>query len=272
MAEIKIPELPVIKHKSNFFRDGFLSMIVIGKSGCGKTRFLASILPGLSDAIQTVLVASIIKDVPLHKAIVDYYRKKGIRTGTANSPEEIKVAVNVLEARGEVTLEKQGLIIFDDFNNGKSTGPYWDFVIHAFTKLRNSGWNFIIMAQQPSFLPPIVRTCSTCRVLFDCYSKSAFTTFAKDVMDRLPNRDMFRVLVRYLQEVPFSYILVQEHPFEIGAGTLDKCKTVINKNMVKMPSVEALEKELGVPNLQELDAKTKALQIKAGNNNPNLTE
>jgi hypothetical protein len=190
--------------------------------------------------------------------------------GTANSPEEIKTAIAILEARGDVTLEKQGLIIFDDFNNGRATGPYWDFIIHAFTKLRNSGWNFIIMAQQPSFLPTIVRTCSTCRVIFDCYSKSAFTTFARDVVDRLPNREMFKVLVKYLQEVPFSYILVQEHPFEIGAGVLNKCKTVISKNMVKVPSIEELEKELGVSSVQELDEKTKVLQLKAGNTNDNL--
>ena len=267
MAEINIPNLPIIKHRNKIFRDGFLSMAIIGKSGCGKTRMLASILPGISDSIKTVLIATIIKGVPLHEGIVNYFRVRGARCGIGNTPDEMQTAVTGLEATGEVTLRRQGLIIFDDFNDGRAIGPYWNFVIHAFTKLRNSGWNFIIITQQPTFIPTIVRNCTTSRVLFDCATRSALTGFTKDVSDRISDRDGYDLLLDYIRRIPYTYILVQEHPFEVCAGKLNEFKVVMDQSSVKIPTLKELEKEMGVTSVKDLNEESQRSQIKAGNNN-----
>lgn len=265
MSAIVIPSLPVIKHQSPFFRDGFLSMVIIGKSGCGKTRMLASILPGISTSIRTVVIATVVRKVPLHEAIKEYFNKKGFFSGIAHDPMEMRAFVTLCEDLGQVTIAKQGLIIFDDFNTGRATGPYWDFTIHAFTKLRNTGWNFILLSQQPSFVPTIVRNCTTVRALFDCYTKSALQTFTRDVIDRIPDRKAYDTCLDYIQSVPYTYLLVQEHPFCVSAGKLESFRPVMDERQVIMPTLHDLMREMGVHSKEELDEKSAQLQIKAGN-------
>jgi len=240
-------------------------MVIIGKSGCGKTRMLASILPGISSDIRTVLIATVVRNVPLHLAIRDYFRERGIYCGISHDPSEMRTYVDMAERVGSVSLSRQGLIIFDDFNTGRATGPYWEFIIHAFTKLRNNGWNFILVSQQPSFVPTIVRNCTTVRALFDCYSKSALQTFTKDVADRIPDRHAYDMLLDYIRSVPYTYVLVQEHPFEVSAGKMDDFKVVMDSKDVIIPTLHDLMKEMGVTNVGELGAKSAMLQAKAGN-------
>ena len=271
--KIDIPELPVIKHRSSFFRDGFLSICMIGKSGCGKTQMLASILPGISDSIRTIVIATKVRNAPAHLAIQRYFKsQKGKYCGICDDPKILNSFVTMAEDQGLVSLRKQALLIFDDFNDGKATGPYWQFIIHAFTKLRNSGWNFIILAQNPTFIPPIVRNCTTARVLFNCYVKSAIQGFTKDLVERVPDRAAFNALVQYIQQVPYSYLFVKEMPFEILVGKGATAKSVITQHSVVIPTINELMGELGVHNRQELDTKTKELQKQAGNDAPELSE
>lgn len=265
MDVIHVPELPVIKHKSELFRPGFLSMTIIGKSGCGKTRMLTSILPGISDSIRTVLIATCVHNVPYHLAIQDYFSRKGVFCNIGHTPEGMRAAVEMLEQIKQVTLAKQGLLIFDDFNDGHATGPYWAFVIHAFTKLRNSGWNFVIISQNPTFIPPIVRNCTTVRVLFNCNSRSALTTFTQDVRDRLPDRAAYDTLLEYIARVKYSYLLIREDPFEICAGKLTNYRPVMTEDSVIIPTLGELKAEMGVSTKAELDEVSRQLQLDAGN-------
>lgn len=265
MDTIEVPELPRITHQSTFYRPGFLSMTIIGKSGCGKTRMLTSILPGISKSIRTVLIATAIHNVPYHLSIQSYFQTKNIFCGISHSPDEMREAVIRLEARRIVTLERQGLIIFDDFNTGSYCGPYWEFVIHAFTKLRNTGWNFIIISQNPTFIPPIVRNCTTARVLFDCNSRSALATFTADVSDRLVDASAYKSLLEYIRKVQYSYILIREHPFDICAGKLGNIKPVMNDSIVLVPTMNELMQEMSVSSERDLDSESARLQSEAGN-------
>lgn len=265
--QIHVHDLPSIKHQSSFFRDGFLSMLVIGKSGSGKTRLLTSILPGVSKAIKTVIIATIVKGAPFHEAIKDYFRKKGVYCYISGDPTQLTALVDYLHENEMVNLDDQGLIIFDDFNDGKMTpgSPYMKFTTHAFTKLRNYGWNFIIIAQQPQFLPTIIRNNVNTKILFDCATKIAIQTFLKDVMDRVEYKDVIDTLIRYIQEKKYKYIMIREGPFEVSAGTLDQFKPVLTERTVQIPTLNEIKRELGVRTKEELDRKTKYLQKEAGN-------
>jgi ABC-type dipeptide/oligopeptide/nickel transport system ATPase component len=265
MASINIPKHPEISHRSDFFRPGFLSLAIIGKSGCGKTHLLASILPGLSENIKTVVIATVVKAVPVHLSIVDYFRKHKVYSTIVHEPEEALALVKTCEDLKYVTPQRQGLLIFDDFNIGRATGDYWDFTIHAFTKLRNIGWNFIILAQQPQFIPTIVRNCTTARILFDCYSKQALLTFTRDVADRIASQDAYDTALDYIRAVPYTYMMVREHPFEISAGKLGKTRTLITESSVVIPTLNDLMKEMGVSSKAQLRDESQRAQLKAGN-------
>ena len=269
---IPIPAGHTLRHTSPFFRPGFVSMTIVGKSGCGKTQLLASVLPGISPEIRTIIIATAVRNVPLHLAIKKFFSSRGVFCGISHDPEEMRAFVEMSERLRHVTPDKQGLIIFDDFNTGRATGPYWDFTIHAFTKLRNSGWNFIILSQQPSFIPTIVRNCTTGRVLFDCYSKSALTTFTRDVADRITDRKAYDALLSYIQRVPFTYLLVQEHPFTVSAGTLGNFRPVLTEREVIMPTMRDLMHEMNVTTPQQLRTKSSQQQKEAGNTAEELDE
>jgi ABC-type dipeptide/oligopeptide/nickel transport system ATPase component len=262
---IRVTEQQALKHGSPFFRDGFISIAIIGKSGCGKTRLLTEMLPHLSPDIGTVIVATVIRNNPHHLAIVDYFKRKHCMTGITHDPQELMQFTKMSEHLGHVTMAKQGMIIFDDFNVGRTTGPYWDMIVHAFTKLRNMGWNFIILAQQPSFIPTIVRNCTTARIFFDCYSKSARDTFLKDFIERVRDPLVMKTLMTYIQAVKYSYLLVQEDPFEVSAGFLNRIRPVLSKGTVVIPSLKDIMKEMNVKSMEDLEKKSKALQIDAGN-------
>lgn len=240
-------------------------MLVIGKSGCGKTKFIESIIPHFSDSVETVVIATIIQNVPLHKQIIQYCKENGKKGGISFSPVELSTYVDRSAELGNVNMNRQGLMIFDDFNDGRKTGAYWDFTIHAFTKLRNLGWNFIIISQYPSFIPPIIRNNSTCRVLFECYSDSANRTFMNDIKARVHDQEVLHNLTSYLQVVPYTYMLVQDRPFTISAGKLDKAKPIVEQGHTVIPNYQEILRELHVDSREELDKKTAYLQAKAGN-------
>lgn len=273
MATISIPRLPVIIHESPFFRNGFLSMTIVGKSGCGKTEMLANVLPGISKSIKTIVIATVVKNAPAHNAIVNYFDgHNGRRCGVCADPDKLYELTERAEDTGEVSLSKQGLLIFDDFNIGKATGKYWEFTVHAFTKLRNSGWNFIIIAQYPTMIPPVVRNCTTARVLFACPKKSALTSFTQDVAERVPDRPAYDAALRYIMEVPYTYMMVQDAPFQISVGKGSKMKPLITQRDVIIPTLRDLLSELKVSTRSELDEKTKRLQKETGNTSEYLDE
>jgi len=263
---------PSVKHKSEILRDGFVSMVVIGKSGCGKTKFVESLIPLFSDKIKTIIVATIIHDVPLHRQIIEYCRRRNMTGGISYDPDELRSYVDMSAENKTVNMDKQGLMFFDDFNDGRARGPYWDFAIHAFTKLRNLGWNFIIISQYPTYIPPIIRNNSTCRVFFDCYSASALRSIESDLKSRVQDKDVVGNLLEYTRQVPYTYILVQDRPFTISAGTLTTVMPIVKNGSTIIPTYNEILKELHVNNREELDKKSAQLQIKAGNTSRRVLE
>lgn len=262
---------PVIRHKTPLLHDGFVSMLVIGKSGCGKTKFVETLIPLLSDSIRTIIIATIIHGVPLHRQILEYCKRKNIYGGISYDPDELREYVDISAENNAVNMQKQGLLLFDDFNDGRMRGPYWDFAVHAFSKLRNLGWNFIIIAQYPTFIPPIIRNNSNCRVFFDCYSSSANRAIASDLKSRVEDPSVLPTLFEYIRAIPYTYLLVQDRPFTISAGELDKAKAVVKEGDTVIPTYNEILNELGVSSAEELDKKSAYLQAKAGNTARRLT-
>lgn len=265
MSSIKVPETPKLKHKSDYFRDGLIALSIIGKTGCGKTYLLASILPLISDKIETVFIATAIDNVPVHKAIREYFRNRGIYCEIAKTPNEALNLVEEAVKRGYVTLQKQGLLIFDDFKDGSEKGPYWKFTVHAFNTYRNHGWNFIILAQQPKQLDTDIRNNTTMRIFFNCYSVHAVRAFSDDIAARVPDQEAFDKLIEYTQSVPYSYVMVRDNPFEVSAGKLLDIKTALTSKDVVIPTLNDLMKEMGVRSPAQLEKKSAEAQMEAGN-------
>ena len=264
--EIPIPNIAAIKHQSDFFRDGLIAMTVIGKTSCGKTVMLSKILDGVSKSFETVIIATV-THTAFHQGIIEWFKKRGCASGKICEPEILSQYCEMARECGEVSNTKPGLIIFDDFNRGSQSihCPYWKAVVNCFTKLRNEGWHFIIVAQQPSFIPTVVRNCTNARILFDCATNSAISNFMIDVKDRVHDMKLIALLVRYIREIPYSYIMVQEHPFTVKIGSGGSAKTIISFDSVRVPVMNEIMSQLGAGNRQELSEKAAIAQKSAGN-------
>jgi hypothetical protein len=277
---IEVPDLPSVEHKSDYFRNGYLAMIVAGASGCGKSRLLASILPMVSDKVETVIIATIIRDAPVHLAIIEYFKRKGAFAAIERDLPTLYKFVDTARELGQVNHETPGLMIFDDFAvKPGGTGPHWEFVIYAASKLRNHGWSIITVTQRPTFIPTIVRDCSNARVLFTCYTRSAIESFCRDVSDRVADPNILKILVDYINSHHYHYLYIREFPLEVCLGQGTKLRPVLRERSVIFPTYNEVLREMGIdPSLSPavarklLKEKSSAAQIQAGNTAPQLQD
>jgi len=263
-----------INHKG-FFKPGFISGVMIGKSGCGKTRLLTEILPMVSDKIKTVIIATVVHGNKIHKTITDFFERRGTPSKIVNTVEELDDIITRCQGKGMISHEgNNGLIVFDDFSF-KPNDDYVKFMAHAYTRLRNQGWHFITLCQYPTMLPPVIRNNTTFKILFNNASKSAMEGFNKDIRDRIGagSRDeVISTLNEYIRRVPYSYVLQQEPPFTISAGKLLNIKKVVVDNDVSIPTMAELKKEMGVSSTEELKKKSEKMQKEIGNTAEELSD
>jgi hypothetical protein len=269
---IVIPTLPKLTHKSPLYRDGWISFMICGKSGCGKTSLMAELVPGISDKIRFICIATMVYRNPFHLAIKDWAAKTKRVCVISSSPEDIRGFVEGLHRQGWLQPgEQELLLIFDDFSiNHRSGSKPENLVVEAFTRWRNLGVNIVIICQDASMVATSCRNCTNMRVLFNSGSKTALQTFTKDMIDRVPDAYVFHDLIRYITSIPYSYILVQENPLEVSVGNGVDLKKVMNESNVLVPTYRELMAEVGASTPAELREMSVGMQKKMGNTAPEL--
>jgi len=271
---ISVPELPKLHHNSPLYRDGWISFMICGKSGCGKTSLMAQLVPGISENIRFICIATMVYRNPFHLAIQDWCKKVKKICVINDSPEKIREFVTTLHQKNWLIPGKQELLlIFDDFSINNRTGSKPEnLVVEAFTRWRNLGVNIVIICQDASMVATSCRNCTNMRILFNSASKTALHTFTKDIVDRLPDTNIMAHLIKYITSIPYSYILVQDSPLEVSVGKGVELKKVVTESSVIVPTYQDLMKEIGAGTPAELDAMTSDMQKKLGNTAPELDE
>jgi hypothetical protein len=274
IVPINIPEFQSIQHKGGVFRDGWISMMMCGKSGCGKTQLMAELIPYISDRIVTVIIATKVKENPFHQAIKDWCKRTGRCCGIVNDPNALQMTVERLRSQGFIVrCKKELLLIFDDFAiNGRSDKKSENAVVTAFTQWRNVGINIVVVCQDASMVATQCRNCTNVRVLFASASKDAIRTFMKDVQDRVYAPELLKDLVKYIGSVPYSYVMVKEGPLEVCVGKGTSMSLVMTDKSVEVPTYEDLMSELGASSMPEARQIAFDEQRRAGNTATELTK
>jgi hypothetical protein len=272
--EIRVPELAKLTHRSPIYRKGWISFMLCGKSGCGKTSLMAKLVPGISEKIKFIVIATQNEGNPFHLAI-QKWAKENKRLCIINSKAEpIRRFMEEIHRNGWLVPGKQeALLIFDDFAIDKRSGRSQEnLVVEAFTRWRNMGVNFIIVCQDASMVATSCRNCTNMRALFNSASKMALSTFNKDIIDRVADPDVYSDLVRYVISIPYSYILIRENPLEISIGKGMESKRVMGDNSVDVPTYRELMSELGARTPSDMSRITRGLQQDMGNTAHQLGE
>jgi hypothetical protein len=274
IVPIQIPEFATIKHKGEVFRDGWISMMMCGKSGCGKTQLMAELIPYISDCVKTVIIATKVVANPFHLAIKAWCGKTGRPCAIVHDPQVLQSTIEKLREGGHIVrCKKEVLLIFDDFAiNGRSDKKSENAVVTAFTQWRNIGINIVVVCQDASMVATQCRNCTNLRVLFASASKDAIRTFMKDVQDRVWAPELLKDLIRYIGSVPYTYIMVKENPLEVCVGKGTVHRTVMTDKDVEVPTYEDLMDELGAKSMPEARQIAFNEQVKAGNTAQELEE
>jgi hypothetical protein len=270
---IEIHHLPKIKHNSTLFRDGWISFMLCGKSGCGKTSLMAELIPGISDSIKFICIATMVYRNPFHLAIKSWCEKTHRVCVISDNPEKVRYFITQLHRNGLlVPGEQELLLIFDDFSiSNRSGSKYENLVVEAFTRWRNLGVNIVIVCQDASMVATSCRNCTNMRVLFNSASRTAINTFMKDIIERVPNAQVMRNLLKYVTSVPYTYILFRDGPMDVSVGKGTDMKKVMDESAVVVPTYQELMKEIGVNDAQDLMEKSSEMQREIGNTAPELS-
>jgi energy-coupling factor transporter ATP-binding protein EcfA2 len=62
-------------------------MVIIGKTGCGKTEFLRALVPVFSDSIRTVIIATVLAGTSVHEELLNDFVDSGRSAVICHKPE-----------------------------------------------------------------------------------------------------------------------------------------------------------------------------------------
>jgi hypothetical protein len=258
-------------HDNDFFRKGFINAIIIGKSQCGKSYLLKQLIDRFSKNIKTAIIATSVDGVDHHKEILEKFARKGCQVAKYLTPDNLMKAIQKCYDQQIVSPTRPGVIMFDDFTDiTTARGPCFNTMAFAATKLRNQGWHVVFITQDITRLPIPVRNSSTCQIFFDSYSRSNIHNFLKDITDRVAAPEYMDLIIRYIRNEPFRYILCRQYPFDICVGKGLEYKKVMSESSVEIPTLKDIKEELGVKSIPELKKKSAYLQKGAGNNSRTL--
>jgi hypothetical protein len=276
VSEMCIPVTDTFQceHKNKtLFPVPYCSTIIYGASGTGKTRLLCQILPALSDKIHILLIASCVNGNQVHQGLMDYYQKKHWIVGKFESPTPLLESLKTLVANKELTHEKNGLIIFDDWNPGaKGMLAYKSAMDMVVSQYRNHGLHVVILTQSPQMISTATRNnCSTV-ITFQLQNKTCRTVHGWDcnVPDREEYHDLMDDLDQFI-ELPYCFRWHTQRPLTIGCGIGNRMEVLADHNSIKVPNVRETMARLYVDNQKELNQKAASLQKAAGNDAPQLS-
>jgi hypothetical protein len=207
-----IPPKPMyIKHKSKFLPRSHVLASIVGGSGSGKSTFLLSIIDSFYNLSQ-IMVCSLIVGNPVYDSIENYCKDTKKEYFFSSNPIEAQEIIGEMIDKKEPS--KWGLIIFDDYNQGRVNSGS-----NAFTKctsmsacmLRNYGYNMIFITQSAINIPTIIRNNLNMRVVYRLNNKTDIQSQRQDFSTCVGiNPRLFMKLYRTISDIPYSFILLSD--------------------------------------------------------------
>lgn len=268
---IVIKHAPGIKHNSELYRDGWISFMLCGKSGCGKTSLMAELIPGISEQIKFICIATMVYNNSFHLAIKDWAKRNHRICVISDDPAAIRNFVTQLHYQGHlVPGEQEMLLIFDDFAiHNRSDRPRQNLVVEAFTRWRNLGVNMVVVCQDVTMVAPNCRNCINMSILFNSNAAARYN-FNKAFYDLIPDKPAYEQVMRYITSVPYSYVLIRYNPFEISVGKGTRIRRVMDDKSVVVPTYRELMSEIGAGTPAELESMSMRMQRSIGNTAPEV--
>lgn len=208
--EIVFEHKPAVKHKTDYFPDGFVCIEMIGGSGCGKSSLLVKLVP-LFTGLKNVLVCSRITGGDAYDVYVEieaWCEDNDIRYDFASDPMKALEALDDIANGPKYGPEECGLVILDDFSDQKSgrNEPFNNVVAKVGAMMRNYHLNSICITQSATNVPTLFRNNANVRVIFTMNDQHAVRSITGDVtMMNVPEKEWWE-LFKLVQEKLHAYL------------------------------------------------------------------
>jgi len=193
-------------HKCKYFPDGYLSFVIVGQPGSGKSMLLLSIIPNIED-LKAIVIVSRVGRNQVYDAIEGYCKDQEIDFQIFNEPDTFNACLEDMTEEYEPTDHK--LIVFDDFSpKGTQLSAYTKAMENVSMIMRNYGFYSIYITQSATNVPTIVRNNATVRITFnmsDTYAKNSYTH--DFINDGYGDKEDMKYLMDALQKHQHSFIM-----------------------------------------------------------------
>jgi len=206
-------ELPDIKPHYNdypFDKTPHLAMFIVGKSGCGKSSILLSVIMKVRD-ISNLIVCTLISGNPVNELISQHCKQNGITYTEINEIDNAMDQMTDIVENGKKPKDKPyTLIIFDDWNANttKRDDPYTKMKNEVFSKWRNKKCSIIEVVQSYTMISTLLRTNITAFIMFPMNDKYAIQNARKDVINMMDiTEDEFTDWYKKIIQKDHSFIM-----------------------------------------------------------------
>ena len=227
---ILVEDTVKVKHKSDILPDGEIIGQIVGASGSGKTRILLSIIP-LINNLSHVVVCSKIVGGSVYQAIKRWCDANNINYAFASDPiEGSEVVESMVNEKGDDTW---GLIVMDDMTRMSASREdiYNKFTSMCFSMLRNYKCHMIMITQNATNIPTLVRTNTSLKICFEMKNVHAIRSFRSDFESATGHPGyVFDELYSAIRNKKHSFILICNddvyihihNPNDNDEGTIEK--------------------------------------------------
>ena len=156
--EIQVPEAIRSVHRNPLlWPKPFASTLILGCSGSGKSHLLTCLVPDLTEDTKVLIVATRVKNNPMHLALMRYAEKRGWYHAIIDTPEILITTLNRLVKEEKLGPGKAGCVIFDDFDAQRGHKQYEAAIDQVVSQFRNHNVNIFIITQSPQNVSTVAR-------------------------------------------------------------------------------------------------------------------
>ena len=192
---------PLIEHHNkDILNRGSNFIVIVGESGCGKTVLLNVIVPMFK--AQNIIICTVIKDNDVHWTIYNWARTKQLDACIVTDLDKAEEAVDIAKRKfmdHGMDYHYHTLIVLDDFSayrNGRDNDLN-NFAIRVYSTMRNCGFSFVLVTQDYSNVPTLVRTNLSHIFVFPFNNHHGLVQLKSDVKQRMTQwKDMKQPLLK----------------------------------------------------------------------------
>lgn len=206
---LKVTYPPKQKHHSPYFDDGNLQILIVGKSGSGKSTILNDIVNNIG-GINRVCYFSKITGNTIQSVLKDICDNKGYEFYFADDINEARNMIDELMEKLKDKPNEWSFLIFDDFQTGKKSrnGDNDVFIAQCSMFMRNFNCHIAMVCQNPISADTLLRNNVNIRIVFDLKNIYAIRSIREDVINSsdIKHEDFDR-LMKEIKKVPHSFLL-----------------------------------------------------------------